>query len=596
MKLQRTQHSKLAIMMGLAAILLLMPAVLKAQERIAYTTTVDNNTDVWSMKTDASDPRRLTTNAAGDGDPSFSKDGSKIAFVSVRDGNSEVYVMNADGTNQKRLTNNPATDNDPTWSPDGSKILFVSFRDSNAEVYVMNSDGSNQVNLTNAAGNDIEPAYSPDGKQIAFRGLRDGGMNIYVMKPDGSEQMPLTSDTGFNREPSFSPDGSKIVFRSNRDGNQEIYLMDSDGDNQVNLTNTPDAGEFKASFSPDGQKIIFSDGNNDLFVMDDDGQNRSNLTNTPATGEFDPSWGAANVAPVLSDVSITAQIDEGGFATLTGKISDANDSDNFRVGIEWGPTYPGTQFIDLPAGTRNFEFSQKFWDDKPDNTASDTYTIKVTVDDHRFGVSETASTSLTVNNVAPLLVGFAVTPSTVVLGGTVKLSGSVEDPGYISDAADEALRLSLDWGDGASEIMDLFQPGPLSIPPSHKYSAFGTYVVTLKATDNDLGETVQTFEVVVSPPPPPAAPSDLRVDFIAANRVQIVWTDNSDNEDGFAIERCAQRGCNNFIEIGRVFPGIQHFVDSQLFPNTQYYYRVRAFNSGGTSAYTDVVSAKTLKK
>ena len=70
----------------------------------------------------------------------------------------------------------------------------------------------------------------------------------------------------------------------------------------------------------------------------------------------------------------------------------------------------------------------------------------------------------------------------------------------------------------------------------------------------------------------------------------------SNNEDGFAIERCAQRGCNNFIEIGRVFPNIWHFVDSQLFPNTQYYYRIRGFNAGGTSAYTEVVSAKTLRK
>ncbi|HEU5132639.1 MAG TPA: fibronectin type III domain-containing protein, partial [Pyrinomonadaceae bacterium] len=104
------------------------------------------------------------------------------------------------------------------------------------------------------------------------------------------------------------------------------------------------------------------------------------------------------------------------------------------------------------------------------------------------------------------------------------------------------------------------------------------------------------INVVVAPPPAPAAPTDLRVDFIAANRIQIVWTDNSDNEDGFAIERCSQRGCNNFLEIGRVFPGIRHYVDSQLFQNTQYYYRVRAFNAGGMSAYTDVVSAKTLKK
>ena len=596
MKLNLINRTNFSMLLGLAALLLFMPAVLVAQERITYSTTVDNNTDVWSMKTDGTDPQRLTTNAAGDGDSSFSKDGSKIAFVSVRDGNSEIYVMNADGTDQKRLTNNPATDNDPTWSPDGSKIIFVSFRDgTGAEIYAMNADGTNQVNLTNHTGNDIEPAYSPDGKKIAFRGLRDGGINIYLMNPDGSDQTPLTENGSINTEPAFSPDGSKILFRSNRDGNLELYLMDVDGSNEVNLTNTANDSEFTPSFSPDGNKIIFTMFVNDseIWVMDANGQNRTNITNSATKSESDPSWGAANIAPVVTDLEITSSVDEGSFATIKGKISDENDGDSFKLAISWAPNMP-TTLIELPVGTRTFEFSNKYSDDKPDNTSSDTYPVKVTVDDHRFGKGE-AETQITVNNVDPILVGFAITPSTVTLGETVKLSGTVEDPGHISDQADESLRVSLDWGDGYSEIMDLFMPGPINTP-MRKYAAVGTYHVTLKVTDNDLGETVQTFEVVVTPPPPPAAPSDLRVDFVAMNRIQIVWNDNSNNEDGFIIESCAQRGCNNFIEIGRVFPGIRHFVHGNLFPNTQYYYRVRSFNAGGTSAYTDVVSAKTLRK
>lgn len=589
LKLKR--RNILTLLAGLAAVML-TPLALAAQERIAYVSTFDANSDVWSMKTDATDRQQLTTNAAGDGNPAFSPDGSKIAFVSSRDGNSEIYVMNADGTNQKRLTNDPATDRDPAWSPDGTKIIFSSFRESNGEIFEMNADGTNQVNLTNFPGNDTEPAYSPDGKKIVFRGLRGvGPVNIVIMNVDGSDQKLLTESVGINTEPVFSRDGSKIVFRSNRDGNPEIYVMDSDGQNQVNLTNTATQSEFSPGFSPDGNKIIFTDGN-ELYVMDPDGQNRQNLTNSTAF-EGDPSWGASNAAPAVTDLEITPSVDEGSVATLKGKIVDENDGDSFKLAISWTPNLP-TVLVELPAGTRTFEFTQKYTDDKPDGTASDTYPVKVTVDDHRFGKS-TSETQITVNNVDPILVGFAINPSPVVLGDIVKLSGTVEDPGYISDMADEALRVSLDWGDGNSEIMDLFMPGPIN-PPQHKYMTVGTYHVTLKVTDNDLGETVQMFDVVVSPPPPPAAPTDLRVDFIAANRIQIVWTDNSNNEDGYIIESCAQRGCNNFIEIGRVFPDIRHFVHGNLFSNTQYYYRVRAFNVGGMSAYTDVVSAKTLRK
>lgn len=591
MNFLRIKRGGLTLLAGLAG-LMLMPVVLMAQERIAYVATVDTNADIWSMKTDGSDPKQLTNNAAWDTDPSFSPDGGKIAFVSSRDGNSEIYVMNADGSDQKRLTNNTVTDQDPSWSPDGSKIVFVSFRDTSADVFTMNADGSNPVNLSKfPAGNETEPVFSPNGKKIAFRGLRDGGLEIYIMNDDGTEQTALTDSSGIDTEPAFSPDGSKIVFRSDRDGgDREIYIMDSDGSNEVNLTHTPGVNEFAPGFNPEGNKIIFYDAVGQILVMDPDGANRDRIGTVEGN---EPSWGAENSAPVLSDVAITPQVDEGSFATLSGKISDADNNDSFTLRVEWDPK-SGTQLIEFPAGTRNFEFMHKYTDDKPDGTASDTYPVKVTVDDHRFGKAS-AETQITVNNVDPILVDFAITPSPVVLGGTVKLSGAVADPGYISDIADEALRVSLDWGDGATEIMDLFMPGPIN-PPQHKYAAIGTYHVTVKVTDNDLGETVQLFDVVVSPPPPPAAPSGLRIDFIAMDRIQIVWSDNSNNEDGFIIESCAQRGCNNFIEVGRVFPDIQHFVNGNLFSNTQYYYRVRAFNVGGKSAYTDVVSAKTLRK
>ena len=45
--------------------------------------------------------------------------GRYIAFASDRDQNREIYVMNVDGTEQRRLTSNQASDGYPTWSPDG---------------------------------------------------------------------------------------------------------------------------------------------------------------------------------------------------------------------------------------------------------------------------------------------------------------------------------------------------------------------------------------------------------------------------------------------------------------------------------------------
>ena len=50
--------------------------------------------------------------------PSYSPDGKFITFGSSRDGSFDVYAMKADGTEQRRLTNHPLSDIRPRFSPD----------------------------------------------------------------------------------------------------------------------------------------------------------------------------------------------------------------------------------------------------------------------------------------------------------------------------------------------------------------------------------------------------------------------------------------------------------------------------------------------
>lgn len=589
MTLLRINLSRLSTLVGMTALLLVMPAVVAAQERIAYTSTANNNTDVWSMKTDGSDQRQLTANSSVENDPSFSPDGGKIAFVSSRDGNSEIYVMNADGTDQKRLTSNTVTDMDPTWSPDGKKIVFVSFRDAGlgAEIYEMNPDGTNQVNLTNAEGNDIEPAFSPDGRKIVFRALRDGGPDIYLMNADGSHQEAVFIASSIDTEPVFSPDGSKIAFRSNRDGNNEIYIMDVDGANQTNLTNTPGDNEVSPGFSPDGLKIVFSN-SFEIFAMDVDGANRKGLTQNVVM-KGDPSWGAANSVPVFTDVTFESSVNEGDTVTLVGEIVDGNSGDDLILSVDWGDG--NSENTHLSPGP--FALTHTYVDDAPSGSP-DQYSLTYSVQDNRFGF-DVGGGPVTVQNVNPTVSDLAVSPATVPLGSAITLSGNYSDPGYHGSPSDEQLAVTVIWGDGQTKSVTT-TGAPGAFLETHQYAAMGNYTIKVQANDNDGGFTLKTIDVVISPPPPPAAPTELRVDFIAMQRIQIVWVDNSDNEDGFIIEGCAQRGCNNFIELGRVFPNIRHFVHGNLYPNTQYYYRIRSFNAGGMSAYTDVVSAKTLKK
>lgn len=98
--------------------------------------------------------------------PQWSPDGARIVFLADRDGSNEVYSMRSDGTDQRRLTFNdtdhPATtqideseDLDPAYSPDGTKIVFESARSGDYEAYTMSAaDGSDLRRLTNSPGFD----------------------------------------------------------------------------------------------------------------------------------------------------------------------------------------------------------------------------------------------------------------------------------------------------------------------------------------------------------------------------------------------------------------------------------------------------------
>lgn len=89
----------------------------------------------------------------------------------------------------------------------------------------------------------------------------------------------------------------------------------------------------------------------------------------------------------------------------------------------------------------------------------------------------------------------------------------------------------------------------------------------------------------------PVAPSTLAASVASASRIDLLWRDNSNNESGFRIER--QIGTGEWSQIATVGPNVTSFASTGLKSQTNYGYRVRAYNDIGTSAYSNVVSAKT---
>ncbi len=69
--------------------------------------------------------------------------------------------------------------------------------------------------------------------------------------------------------------------------------------------------------------------------------------------------------------------------------------------------------------------------------------------------------------------------------------------------------------------------------------------------------------------------------------VTLSWKDNSNNEDGFSIERSSDG--KSFREIARVTRDVVEFVDKDATEGNTFHYRVRAFNAFGHSGYTNTI-------
>jgi fibronectin type 3 domain-containing protein len=83
----------------------------------------------------------------------------------------------------------------------------------------------------------------------------------------------------------------------------------------------------------------------------------------------------------------------------------------------------------------------------------------------------------------------------------------------------------------------------------------------------------------------PAAPSNLTGTVISGNEVDITWTDNSNNETGFVIDRSTDGG-NTYSQIATVGANVTIYHDTSLSPGQTVFYKVAATNAAGTSAFT----------
>ncbi len=117
-----------------------------------------------------------------------------------------------------------------------------------------------------------------------------------------------------------------------------------------------------------------------------------------------------------------------------------------------------------------------------------------------------------------------------------------------------------------------------------------TYHYRVAAQNDDGVSASSNAAIVATPAVAPRPPSGLEASAISRSEISLSWRDNSDNEDGFRIERARDGG--DFAEIASVGPDISSYIDLPA-DTTPFQYRVRAFNGIGTSSPSNVTVATT---
>ena len=74
--------------------------------------------------------------------------------------------------------------------------------------------------------------------------------------------------------------------------------------------------------------------------------------------------------------------------------------------------------------------------------------------------------------------------------------------------------------------------------------------------DSNYGFGLVDADGAAPPPPadPPAPPSNLLASAVSSSRINLTWTDNSNDETGFRIERCQNAGCSIFGPLATLGP------------------------------------------
>ena len=207
-----------------------------------YSWDYDPAMDIWVADGETGELSRVTEEHGYDAEASYSPDGKWIVYSSMRDAYErelseeevkilevnpsyfgELYIMRADGSEKRRLTSTPGYDGGPFFSTDGERVVWRRFSEDGltADVYTIRTDGTEEKRITDFGSLSWAPYEHPSGEYILFASNKLGFSNfeVFIVDTEGTkEPVRVTYTEGFDGLPVPSPDGKTLIWTSSRHG------------------------------------------------------------------------------------------------------------------------------------------------------------------------------------------------------------------------------------------------------------------------------------------------------------------------------------------------------------------------------------------
>jgi Tol biopolymer transport system component len=189
--------------------------------------------------------KRLHVDLNGLTTPTWSPSGDELVFTGSDGGLTDLFIIKNDGSDMRRLTNDRYADYQPVFSPDGKKIAFATDRGPSTDFDKLRfgnwrialydvATGNIEVLPRMDRGKNINPQWSPDGRALAFVSDRTGISNIFLYDLADQQIFQLTNVyTGISGITSLSPvlswaaRSDRLAFAYYENGSHNVYTIDN---------------------------------------------------------------------------------------------------------------------------------------------------------------------------------------------------------------------------------------------------------------------------------------------------------------------------------------------------------------------------------